>query len=160
MNFRRKGPKMRRSASFLVLVAALLLVTSSRSSGGTCQNKLVGNSYDCTYAFNFGQSGVGVGTITNHNCVKFVTGGLSGNFDLVSLGFPVDLGCACQTTTARIIQPSLDISANAFECVGDSAGNLVQFHGQLDSNRLHGQASDESGTYIDFDCKKLSMPCM
>ena len=148
---------MRRSASFLVLVAALLLVTSSRSSGGTCQNKLVGNSYDCTYAFNFGQSGVGVGTITNHNCVKFVTGGLSGNFDLVSLGFPVDLGCACQTTDDRIL--SFGISANTFECVGDSAGNFVQFHGKLDSNRLHGQASEQDGTYIIFDCKKLSSSC-
>ena len=150
---------MRRSASFLVLMAAVLLCTSPESSGGTCQDKLVGNSYDCTYAFNSGQSGVTIGVITEHNCMEFVTGELSGNFDLVSLGFPVDLGCACQTTGDRIAPRFLHISANAFECVGDSAGNLVQFHGKIDSNRLHGQASEESGVFIDFDCKKLSSEC-
>jgi hypothetical protein len=149
---------MTRSAGFLVLVAAVCLCASSESWGGTCQDKLVGNSYDCTYAFSVGQNGIGGGTVTKHNCAEFVTGGLSGNFDLVSLGFPVDLGCACQTTDTRIF--SFNISANSFECVGDSAGNLVQFHGKIDSNKLHGQASDESGTYIVFDCKKLSIPCM
>jgi hypothetical protein len=154
---------MKRSARFLAFVAlsalvTVLLCTSSESSGGTCQDKLVGNSYDCTYAFNSGQSGVGGGSITKHNCAKFVTGGLSENFDLVSLGFPVDLGCACQTTDTRIF--SFTISANTFECVGDSAGNLVQFHGKINSNRLHGQASEEGGVYIVFDCKKLSMACM
>lgn|SRR5208282_620896 len=151
---------MIRSASFLVLVAAVLLCTSSESLGGTCQDKLVGNSYDCTYAFYSGQSGVTIGITTEHNCMEFVTGELSENFDLVNLGFPVDLGCACQTTGVRIAPPSLDISANAFEYVGDSAGNLVQFHGKIDSNRLHGQASEESGVFIVFDCKKLSMACM
>ena len=148
---------MTRSASFLVLVAAVWLCASSESWGGTCQDKLVGNFYDCTYGYNFGQSGFGGGLVTKHNCAEFVTGGLSQNFDLVSLGFPVDLGCACQTTNTRIF--SFNISADTFECVGDSAGNLVQFHGKIDSNRLHGQASEESGAYIVFDCKKLSMPC-
>jgi hypothetical protein len=145
---------MRRSASFLVLVAGVLLCTSSKSSGGTCQNKLVGSFYDCTYAFNFGQSGVGGGTITKHNCMEFVTGGLSENFDLVSQGFPGDLGCACQTTDTRMF--SFNISANTFECVGDS----IEFHGRVDSDKLHGQASEENGVYIVFDCKKLSAPCM
>ena len=148
---------MRRSAGLLILVAAVWLCAPSESWGGTCLNKLVGNSYDCTYAFNFGQSGPRVGTITRHHCVEFVAGGLSGNFDLISLGFPVDLGCACQTTDDRIL--SFDISANTFECVGDSAGNFVQFHGKVDSNRLHGQASEQDGTYIIFDCKKLSSSC-
>jgi len=151
---------MWRSPDFLVLVATVLLCMSSESSAGTCRDKLVGNFYDCTYAFNSGQSGVGGGFITEHNCVEFVTGGLSENFDLVSLGFPVDLGCACQTTSDAVITHRLDISAEDFECVGDSAGNLVQFHGKIDSNRLHGQASEESGVYIVFDCKKLSMACM
>ena len=145
---------MRRSARFLVLAAGVLLCTWSKSSGGTCQNKLVGSFYDCTYAFNFGQSGVGGGTITKHNCMEFVTGGLSENFDLVSQGFPGDLGCACQTTDTRMF--SFNISANTFECVGDS----IEFHGRVDSDKLHGQASEENGVYIVFDCKKLSAPCM
>ena len=149
---------MGRLASFLIPVTAVLLSASSAWSGGTCQDKLVGNFFDCTYAYHVGQSGHGLGSITKHNCVEFVTGGLSENFDLVG-GFPSDLGCACQTTDTRIEPHSLDISANAFECVGDSAGDQVQFHGKIDSNRLHGQASDESGVYIVFDCKKLSTGC-
>jgi len=147
--------RMRRSTSFLVLVAALLLFTSSKSSGGTCQNKLVGNSYDCSYAINSGQSGSGSGTITKHNCVEFVTGGLSENFDLVGSVPTSDLGCACQTTGDALITPKVDISADDFECVGDS----IQFHGKIDSNRLHGQASETNGVYIVFDCKKLSGEC-
>jgi len=147
---------MRRSVSFLILAAAVSLYTSSESSGGTCHDVLVGNYYDCSYAYWTGQSVHGIGIITRHNCLEFVTGGLSDNFDLVSLGFPSDLGCACQTTGTRIAPPSLDLSGNAFECVGDS----VQFHGSIDSNRVHGQASEDDGTYIVFDCKKLSMACM
>jgi hypothetical protein len=149
---------MKRSVSFLILVAAVLLYTSSESSGGSCQDKLVGNYYDCSYAITSGQSGPSIGFITRHNCVEFITGGLSSNFDLVgSLGSSDgDLGCACQTTSDALFTPKLDISAKDFECVGDS----VQFHGRIDSNRLHGQASEDNGTYIVFDCKKLSMACM
>lgn len=149
---------MRRSASFLILVAAVLLYTSSESSGGICQDKLVGNFYDCSYAITSGQSGHGLGTTTKHNCVEFVTGGLSENFDLVGslASSDGDLGCACQTTSDALLTPKLDISAEDFECVGDS----VQFHGRIDSNRLHGQASEDNGTYIVFDCKKLPMACM
>jgi len=147
---------VRRSASFLVLVAGLLLYTSSKSSGGSCQNKLVGNSYDCSYAINSGQSGVSVGTISKHNCVEFVTGGLSENFDLVGSVPTSDLGCACQTKSDALITPKMNISAEDFECVGDS----IEFHGRIDSDRLHGQASEENGVYIVFDCKKLSTACM
>ncbi len=154
------------STSFLALLVlstfvTVLLCTSSESSGGTCQDKLVGNSYDCTYAFNFGQSGIGVGFITKHNCVEFVTGGLSENFDLVGVlgSLASEFGCACQTT-GGLDARSLHISANAYECVGGSSGNVVQFHGKIDSNRLHGQASEENGAYIVFDCKKLSTACM
>ena len=147
---------MRLSASFLVLLAGVLLCTSSKSSGGTCQNKLVGNSYDCSYAINSGQSGSGFGTITKHNCVEFVTGGLSENFDLVGSVPTSDLGCACQTRSDALITPKLDISKEDFECVGDS----IEFHGRIDSDKLHGQASEENGVYIVFDCKKLSAPCM
>jgi hypothetical protein len=152
---------MRRSVSSLVLVAALLLVTSFKSWGGTCQNKLVGNSYDCTYAFYSGQSGITIGIITDGNCVKFVNRGPSANFSMVGVlgSLTSKFGCACQTTSNLITAPSLDISANAFECVGDSAGNIVQFHGKVVPGGLSGQASEENGTYIVFDCKKLSSSC-
>ena len=147
---------MRRSVSFLALVATVLLCAAPRLQGGTCQDRLVGNSYDCTYEFNFGQSGVGGGVIAKHNCVEFVTGGLSENFDLVGVdgSLASEFGCACETT-GGLKSPSLHISQNAFECVGDS----VQFHGKIDSNRLHGQASEEGGVFIVFDCKKLSTAC-
>ena len=139
-------------------MAAVLLYTSSESSGGTCQDKLVGNYYDCSYAITSGQSGPSIGFITGHNCVEFITGGLSSNFDLVGslASSDGDLGCACQTTSDALITPKSDISSDDFECVGDS----IQFHGRIDSNRLHGQASEESGLYIVFDCKKLSTACM
>lgn len=161
MNSRTKGLKMRRSACFLVLVAAVFLCASSESSSGTCQDKLVGNSYDCTYAFYFGQSGATIGITTEGNCVKFEDGGLSANFSWVGVlgSLSSKFGCACQTTNDLPFSRSLNISANTFECVGDSAGNLVQFHGKVDSGGLYGQGSEENGAYIVFNCEKLSAGC-
>jgi hypothetical protein len=160
MNFQRRGPKTRRSASFLVVVAAVLLCTSSKSSGGTCKEKLVGNSYDCTYAFYYGQSGPTIGFLTG-GCVKFVNGGLSENFSWVGVSGSLssEFGCACQTTNDVPFSPSLNLSANAFECVGDSAGDIVQFHGKVDSGVLYGQGSEEHGEYVVFDCEKLPAGC-
>jgi len=165
---RRPTPKkrtetMRRSASFLALVmlsapATVLLPNSSFaefSHSRDCQDKLVGNSYECTYTFFFGNAGA----VTHNNCLEFVTGGLSQNFDLVGVdgSLASDYGCACEEI-GSFKSPSTKSSANAFECVGD-LGNVVQFHGKIDSNKLHGQASEESGVEIVFDCKKRKTAC-
>ena len=151
---------MSRSGSFSALLAlaafaTVLLGTSSASIAGTCQDKLVGNSYDCIYVFNFGQSGNTVGIVTEGNCVKFVNRGPSTNFSMVGVlgSLSSKFGCACQTTGGIY---SSDLSPDAYECVGDSAGNIVQFHGKVDSGGLQGQASEENGTYIVFDCGKTS----
>jgi hypothetical protein len=150
---------MRRSASFLALVifsafATVLLCNPSFAEfvhSRDCQDKLVGNSYKCTYTFFFGNAGA----VTHNNCVEFITGGLSQNFDLVSNDG--SLGCACEEL-GSFKSPSTKASANAFECVGDPV-NVVQFHGKVESNKLDGQASEESGVVIVFDCKKRSTPC-
>jgi hypothetical protein len=152
---------MRRSTSFRALVALFviamtLLCNLSFAEGGNCQDKLVGSSYDCTFV-NLALGGV---TITS-NCAEFVTGGLSQQFDWVvgELGLGVQLGCACETTGSSLRSYSYEASANAFECVGNDAGDLIQFHGKIESNQLRGQASDESGQSMVFKCRKRSMAC-
>jgi hypothetical protein len=153
---------MRRSASFLSLAVlsvfvTVLLCTSASAEPGivhqrTCQDELVGNSYDCNFAFFI----VGGVVRANGNCVEFVTGGLSQNFDLVGevTSGASDYGCACEITGSVKLPGE---STNAFECVGDP--NVVQLHGKVESNKLHGQGSEESGATILFNCKKRSTAC-
>lgn len=155
---------MKRLATFLRLVALSAFVTVLRcnssfaeSHGGNCQDKLVGNSYDCTYKF-FG-GGNGFSFIDKSVCVTFVTGGLSQNFDWVGVlgSLASDYGCACQATGA-FRSPSFDDSPHAFECVGDLV-NVVQFHGRVESNKLNGQASEKDGTTIAFHCTQRPTVC-
>jgi hypothetical protein len=158
---RRTAKKMtatiRRSASFPALVAlsafvTVLLCAPSFAEGRSCEGKLVGNSYDCSYAFVI----VGGAIISKGDCMEFVTGGLSQNFDLVGQvgGLPSDYGCACENTGSF---RSPDYAANAFQCVGNP--NLVQIHGKVEANKLHGNGSDESGATIFFNCTKRSTAC-
>jgi len=153
---------MRRSASFpaLVMLCAFAIVLIGNSSfaespRGTCQDKLVGNSYDCIYTFFSGDYGFTDKSV----CIEFVTGGLSQNFDLVGVlgSLSSDYGCACEKK-GSFRAPSFDASANAFECVGDLV-NVVQFHGKVESNKVRGQASEESGVTIVFDCTKRFTAC-
>jgi hypothetical protein len=158
---RRTTKKMtamiRRSASFPALVTlsafvTILLWAPSFAEGGSCQGKLVGNSYDCSYTFVI----VGGAVTSKGDCVEFVTGGLSQNFDLVGEvgNLPSDYGCACENTGSF---KSFDESMNAFQCVGNP--NIVQIHGKAESNKLHGSGSDESGATIFFNCTKRSTAC-
>ena len=140
--------------------AALLTVLVCTSpgvafAGGTCDAKLVGNSYDCTISFQTGEGGAVLGTETRNNCFEFITGGLSNNFDLVGSGLPSnDLGCECEVTSSINLFFS-HFSADAFECVGD----LVQVHGRVDSDKLRGQASESNGSIFQFVCRKTSTAC-
>ena len=159
---RRRTPKkmtatIRRSASFQASVAlsafvTILLCAPSFAEGGSCQGKLVGNSYDCSYTFVI----VGGAVRSKGDCMEFVTGGLSQNFDLVGQvgGLPSDYGCACENTGSF---RSPDYAANAFQCVGNPG--LVQIHGKVESNKLHGNGSDESGATIFFNCTQRSTAC-
>lgn len=155
---------MRRSASFLALVVFSTFVTvlPCRSSFAealghklNCQDKLVGNSYDCSL--------VAGGSTVEKDCVEFTTGGVSQDFDWVTvLGLTVEAGCVCQTTGSSIKSFALDASANAFECVGNivsDLGNFIQLHGTIEGKKLHVQASFETGQSIVIECRKRSMAC-
>ena len=145
-------------AAALVLTALVCSLTGVAFAGGTCDAKLVGNSYDCTISLQTGE-GSFVGTKTRNNCVEFITGGLSNNFDLVGdgLGINGDLGCECEVTSS-INSRFFHVSADSFECVGDSV-NLVQVHGTVDSDRLRGQGSEANGSIVQFVCRKISTAC-
>ena|SRR5208337_3936334 len=71
----------------------------------TCEAKLVGNSYDCTYVNNSGP-----GT----ECLEFVTGGTSIYFDAIYNG-TADFGCGCDSK-GSLKSPSFDASSNTYEC--------------------------------------------
>jgi hypothetical protein len=159
---------MRRSASFLALVvfSTFVMVLPSRSSFAepgffherNCQDKLVGNSYDCSLVFL-----VAGGSTIEKDCVEFTTDGVSQNFDWVTIvGLTVEAGCVCQTTGSSIKSFAVNASANAFECVGNTVsdlGNFIQFHGTIEGKKLHVQASFETGQSIVIECMKRSMAC-
>ena|SRR5271168_2780159 len=155
---------MRRSAGLatLTMLAAVLAVSTCSSSfadsrGGNCQEQLVGKSYECAYLFFAGDSG----DFGKSNCMEFVTGGISQNFKLVGKigSLASDFRCAC-SKTGSYSSPSSPVAADSFDCVGSTSANMVQFHGKIASNKLYGQASEEGGISIIFNCTKRSTPCL
>jgi hypothetical protein len=146
-----------RFASFPALAAlsafvTVLLWAPTFAEAGRCEGKLVGNSYDCNYAF----ISLGVRVTYTGNCVKFTTGGLSENFDLVGAvaNIPSDYGCACENIGTF---KSPDEAMNSFQCVGNP--NVVQIHGKAEPDKLIGRGSNESGAAIYFLCRKRSTAC-
>ena len=143
---------MRRSASFLAVVmfsafvTGLLASSSSAVAGGNCQDKLVGNAYDCTEKIASGSFDV---------CWEFATGGSSANFDL-SLDVSTDYGCAC-LAKGSFKSPSFDASSSGFECVGSSIH--FEWQGKVSGDKLSGQGSDSTGGSVVFRCTKRSSPC-
>jgi len=143
---------MRRSASFLAVLmfsALLANLSSAEAKGGNCQDKLVGNAYDCTEK----DSGGGTSPI----CWEFATGGSSSNFDLYlgDLG-GTDYGCACQGN-GSFKSPSFNSSSNEFECVGASFD--FEWHGKVSSKKLSGQGSAADGESLFFSCTERTSPC-
>jgi hypothetical protein len=140
---------MKRSASFLAVVMSSLVVTfllanlsSAEAGGGNCQDKLVGNSYNCTE-----KESTGGGTVSG--CLTFETGGVSSNFDLVIEG--EHYGCACDTT-GSYKSPAYDSSSSAFGCVG--LDTLI--NGKLKSKKIAFQAITESGISDVLSCTETS----
>jgi hypothetical protein len=145
-----------RRAAALALLVLVCYSTGVAFSGESCQDKLVGNSYDCTFDY----LNLGIGIIDSSNCIEFTTGGPSQNFVWVGvLGLGVELGCVCQTTGSSIQSFAYDGSANAFECVGNDAGEPIQFHGVVEGKKLHAQGSYQTGESIAVECRKRSTAC-
>jgi hypothetical protein len=142
----------------VVMLFVLAATSICNSALADCQDNLVGNSYDCTIALEVEGHGAGGGIITTDDCIEFVTGGLSANFDLVGVsGFGGEFGCACQVQ-GGIYSSRFRLSPDAFGCVGPSE-NVAELHGKIDSDKLRGQGSDQSGTIIQFECKKRRTAC-
>lgn len=152
---------MQRSLIAALVVMVFICKSPGVAFAGTCDAKLVGNSYDCTILMESGETGAGPVVVVSQ-CIEFVTGGLSNNFDLISNGVGIALlsgtyGCECEKTSS-LHSRFLHVSANAFECVGDPV-NLVQVHGTVDSDELRGQGSEANGSILQFVCRKTSTPC-
>jgi hypothetical protein len=144
---------MKRSAIFLAVLMFSALVTvllanfsPAEAGGGNCQSKLVGKSFDC----NAKDSQGGTGSA----CIKFESGGISKNFDLLISGD--DFGCACDTT-GSFNSPSFNASSSSFECLGIAAGFLT--NGKVKGKKVTAQQIDESGNTDILSCTERSSAC-
>lgn len=127
-------------AMLCALVTALLADSSLALAGGNCQNKLAGNTYECSFRYSNDPNAP-----PYHDCLFFVTGGVSANFDVI---LDTDhSGCSCLTTGSES-SPSFDASSNAWVCVGDG----LEFNGTVKGKRLSGQSIDESGDSAIYTC--------
>lgn len=88
---RREGNStMSRSTGFgVVALSAIVMLLfanlPSAEADGNCQDKLVRNSYDCSYVNNSG---------TGTQCLEFVTGGISSYLDAIYNG-ETEFGYGC-----------------------------------------------------------------
>jgi|ERR1700722_7378507 len=138
---------MKRGVSFLTVlvlsaVTVVLANAWSAEAGGTCEGKLLNNSYDCNFNDNvFGPSS---------DCLEFGTGGVSQFFDGV-LG-TADYGCACDVAGG-----SFDRSSNTFECSDDGAP--FSLNGKIKGKKLSVQGVGSSGEQYFATCTLRSSPC-
>jgi hypothetical protein len=133
-------------AAFAALAMVLFANSPSAQAGGNCADKLVGNSYNCTYAQDDGNSGT--------ECLEFSSGG-SSYFDAVYDGtFPYT--CTC-IASGSVDSPKYDASSSAFEC---TAGDFPEsIYGKVKGKKLTDQGvNDEGGQYIE-QCTITSTPC-
>ena len=155
-----------RQAAALLLTVLACTSPGVASPGEICDAKLVGNSYQCAVVFET----LGFSEFSTENCVEFVSGGLSFNFDLVGVGdfLNADYGCQCEVTSSpsSIVKKAerghlpfaFHQGADAFECVGDTT-NPTQLHGKVDSDKLYGQGYAADGSAVEFVCRKRSTAC-
>jgi hypothetical protein len=144
---------MRRSGAVLAVVVISVVATfflanfsSAEASGGNCQDKLVGKSYNCTVKVS--------DSSPESTCFEFETGGTSVNFDLFIDGTDIG-GCVCDTT-GSYSSPSFDDSSSSFECVGQSG---LQYNGKIKSKKLSGQGSGYLGASRIYTCMESATPC-
>lgn len=142
-----EGFKMTRSSSFLAvsllcaLATALLADSSFALAGGNCQDKLAGNTYVCSFKYSNEPN-----EPPYHDCMFFVTGGVSANFDVVVDGN--HHGCSC-LTTGSANSPSFDASSSAWACVGDDG---FEYSGTVKGKKLRGQSVGETGDSAIYTC--------
>jgi hypothetical protein len=136
---------MRRSiglvvAIFLAFAMSLLAASFPANAGGNCQDKLVGNSYECTFTTD------GAGGYTA--CYSFITGGMSTEFDLEYNGEDY-YACTCDAVIKGKLV-AFNGSSSKFECWGD---NEYMVNGQIKGKTLSGQGVDYTGLSFIFSCK-------
>jgi hypothetical protein len=142
----------RSASSFAVLMFSVVVTfllansTSVRAGGGNCQEKLVGKSYNCTALTSQDEPGSG--------CLKFESGGLSADFDLLVQG--QDYGCVCDAS-GSVKSPSFDSSSSSFECISVAFGFMI--NGKVKSKKLTAQGINEEGLQEILDCTESSTPC-
>jgi hypothetical protein len=144
---------MSRSVGFgvaVTAVAALAMVLCANSpsalAGGNCQDKLVGNTYNCTYSANDGTMGT--------DCVAFSSGG-SGYFDALYSGV-VSYTCVC-VASGSLSSPKFDASSSAYECTrGDFPESIS---GKVKGKKLTDQGVEGDGSQFIEECTITSTPC-
>jgi len=126
-------------------VAMVLIANSQSASGGNCEGKLFGNSYDCSFKDN--------NTPPFNDCFEFGTLHISQFFDLGSDA--AAWGCACDATGSN--SPSFNSSSSAFECSDDEAPFLV--NGKIKGKKLSVQGIGADGEQFIGTCTLRSSPC-
>ena len=112
---------------------------------GSCQAKLVDNSYDCTFKDN------DFPPFTE--CWNFFTGDVSQYFDMDNND---DYGCGCDAKGSSNA-PSFNNSANTFECTDNFAPFM--FIGKIDGKKLVVQGVGSNGEQYVGTCALRSTPC-
>jgi hypothetical protein len=144
---------MRRSVSLLVVtfsvfVVSLLAMSFSANAGGNCQDKLVGNSYECNYVNSEGSSGT--------ECIAFGTGALSDHFD-AGYNSADEYGCACDPKGSSK-SPSFDASSNTYQCTSPGSPAYL-LSGKINGKKLTEQGFDSAGFQYVETCELRSSPC-
>jgi hypothetical protein len=144
---------MRRSVSLLVVTfsvfaVSLLAMSFSANAGGNCQDKLVGNSYECNYVNSDGSSGT--------ECISFGIGVLSDHFDAGYDGED-QYGCACDLKGSSK-SPSFDASSNTYQCTSPGTSSYL-LSGKINGKKLTEQALESDGFQYVETCVLSSSPC-
>ncbi len=135
----------RKTVFAAVIVAAfLMLLTNSFSAeaAGSCQSKLVGNSYSCSVS----DEELGTETLT----FEFETGGLSKDFDMFD--GTGEYGCACNSS-GSVTSPKFDSSSSNFECISTDTTYMIS--GKVSGKKISGQGTSELGDSVVISCKLL-----
>jgi hypothetical protein len=129
---------------------AMVLFANSRSAeaAGNCQDKLVGNSYDCNVADNQ--------TPKFTECFSFQTGVISQYFDL-DINSVLTLGCACYAKGSSK-SPSFNSSSTNFAC-SELGGPEFLYIGTVKGKKLSIQGVAEDGEQDIGTCTLRSSPC-
>lgn len=135
-------------AVFFILAIGMFAGSLSASAGGNCQEKLVGNSYECSYVSSEGNTGT--------ECIAFFIGAISDHFD-AGYNSEDQYGCGCDPKGSSS-SPSFDASSNTYQCTSPGSPSFL-LSGKINGKKLTEQGFESDGFQYVETCKLRSSPC-